>query len=158
MSLDFTRNRLENAPSRINRFIDENLEDWAREEVLRPTQDSALQVGLSQNALNGMDIVKDGFLKVKMIWVFLGPNDVPLHKFLEQGTSPHEIEALGKLFGGADALHWVDKSGKNIFRKKVRHPGFGGYHLLENGWKNHRENLKRRVIEETNNFLEVNKL
>lgn len=158
MDLGFAKNRLENSVRRINKFIDENLEDWTTEEVLRPTQNSALQFGLSQSAINGMSIKKKGFLQVKMIWEFRGPNDVPLHRFLETGTNPHEIRALGELFGGAEALHWKDKAGKDVFAKKVQHPGFGGYHIMENGWKNNREQLKRRIIEETNNFLQVNKL
>lgn len=158
MSLDFTKNRLENAERRIDKFIDENLIDWATEEVLRPTQDSALKFGLSQNALNGMNIVNDGFLKVKMTWEFRGPKNVPLHRFLETGFKEHEINAIGKILGGADYLHWVDKAGKNIFRKRVRHPGFEGYHIMRDGWDKNREQLKRRIIEETNSFLQVNRL
>lgn len=158
MSLEYARNRLENSEKRIQTFIDENIVDWSIENILQPTQKIALEFGLNQNALNGMEIVKDGFMKAKMIWEYRGPDDVPLHIFLEKGFKPHNIEAIGKLLGGADFLKWKDKTGKNIFRKKVRHPGFEGYHILEKGWTENRDSLKSRIVLEVNNFLQVNRL
>lgn len=160
MSLEFAQNRLENSEKRVNKFIDNNLVDWAEEEVLRPAQKKAFEVGLSQNAANGMKIEKDGFMKVKLIWEYRGQNDEPLHLFLEKGFGKggYNIESRGKLFGGADSLSWIDKTGKRIFRHKVRHPGFEGYHIMENAWKENKPHLKRRVIEEVNNFLEANRL
>lgn len=158
MSLEYARNRLENSEKRIHNFIDENIVDWATETILIPTQHSALELGLNQNALNGMKIEKNGFMKAKMTWEYRGPKDVPLHIFLEKGFKAHDIEAIGKLLGGADHLMWVDKTGKKLFRRKVRHPGFAGYGILEKGWGNNKDALKHRVVLEVNNFLQVNRL
>ena len=43
-----------------------------------------------------------------------------LYKMLEfTGAKPHKIRARRVKY-----LHWVDKSGKDVFRKEVNHPGF----------------------------------
>ena len=99
-------------------------------------------------------------MKAEMKWDYRGPDDKPLHLWLEKGFGKggYDIEAKGKEFGGKDYQKFKDGAGKNIFRKKVRHPGFFGYHILTDTWKEMKPQLTRRITEETNNFLEVNKL
>ncbi len=158
MSLEFTKNRLANSNKRIERFIDENIVQWVEDEVLGPTQELAFAEGLSQNAIGHMEVLKDGFMKAKLRWRLIGPKEQPLHLFIERGTKPHIIQALGKLFGGADSLMWRDAGGKPIFRKRVNHPGTEDRRIIERGWDRTKDKLKARAIRETNNFLEVNRL
>lgn len=160
MSLEFTKNRLEKSDTRILKFIDDNIVDWAEVEILAPTRDDVIKLGLSQNAANAVTIKKTGMIKASMIWDYPGPEGEPLHLWLESGFGKggYDIVAKGKQNGGKDYLKYVDKQGKNVFRKKVRHPGFAGYQVIRKGWDNNKDQLKRRIIEETNNFLQVNKL
>ena len=160
MSLEFTLNRLESSEERYIKFIDSNIVDWSEQEILEPAKKRALEFGLSSNAVNGMGIEKVSLMKTILVWEYRGPNGEPLHQFLENGFGKggYDIHAKGKLFGGADHLKWKDKSGKNIFRKKVRHPGFDGYQILQTTWDDKKPFLRRRIITETNNFFQVNKL
>lgn len=149
---------MENAEKRIDQFIDENLLDWSEQVILDPTRRLAREVGLSQNAQNTITIEKVDFLKAQLMWDYEGADGEPLHEFLENGTDPHIIEAKGKINGGSDYLQWKDFGGQFIYRKKVDHPGTDGYKILARGWEQNMEQLQRRIIEETNNWLEVNKL
>ena len=160
MSLQFVRNRLESSDKRVEQFIDTNIQDWSEQVLLEPAQVKAIQLGLSSNAANGMSIEKIGFMKAIMVWEYRGEKGQPLHKFLENGFGKggYDINAIGKDFGGADFLSWVDKSGKRIFRKKVRHPGFKGYKIMRTTWEEKKEQLTQRIALEVNNFMEANRL
>ncbi len=160
MSLEHTKNRLENAESRRDKFVDQNIVDWAEQMILLPTQKAILQLGLSQNAANAVSIVKTGFMKTKIRWDYLGPEGEPLYLWLENGFGKggYDIEAKGKQHGGKDYMKFKDSSGGNVFRKKVRHPGFFGYQVIRKTWDENKDKLKQRIIEETNNFYKVNQL
>lgn len=160
MSLEHTKNRLENADVRIEKFIDQNIVDWAEQTIMMPTQDNIIQLGLSQNAANAVSIVKKSFMNAVLRWDFEGPEGEPLWLWLENGFGKggYDIEAKGKINGHADYLKYVDGTGKNVFRKKVRHPGFAGYQVIQKSWDDNKDKLKQRIIEETNNFNEVNRL
>ena len=158
MSLEFTKNRLQNSDVRVDKFIDENIISWSEDEILQLAQKDGFSRGLSDAVLGTMSIVKRGFMKAAIRWELRTSDGKPLHKFLEKGTDPHTIEALGKLFGGADSLMWRDSSGRPIFRRKVNHPGTEGMFIIENAWRIGKPKLKKRIIMETNNFLEVNRL
>jgi len=160
MSLQFTLNRLENSPKRVDNFIDQNIVDWSEQVLLSEAQKKGIQVGLSATAVNGMLIEKTGFMKAVLAWELIGDKGQPLHKFLENGFGKggYDINAIGKDFGGSDFLTWVDRTGKRIFRKKVRHPGFDGYQILGNTWRENKDKLKQRIVVEVNNFLEANRL
>ena len=160
MTFDFTLNRLENADKRRDDFIDEHIVDWSETILLSAARKKILQVGLSQAAADGITIEKTGYMKAEMTWEYRGKEDKPLHLWLEKGFGKggYDIEAKGKEYGGKDYLKFKDGKGGNIFRKKVRHPGFFGYHIMEDSWKENRGLLQRRIIEESNNFYEVNKL
>jgi hypothetical protein len=82
----------------------------------------------------------------------------PIHFYIEYDTRPHWIEAKGRLHGGSNFLTWEGKDGRQIFAKKVYHPGTTGKHLIENAAKEYKPFLKQRVITETNNFMKVNRL
>ena len=163
MTFDFTLNRLENADKRRDDFIDENIVDWTETVLLFPTRRRIIQFGLSQSAADAVTVIKTGYMKAEMQWEYRNAEGKPLHLWLEKGFGKggYDIEAKGKQNGGKDYLKFKDKAGKNIFiprGKKVRHPGFFGYHILGDTWKEKKPQLTRRIIEETNNFLEVNKL
>ena len=129
-----------------------------QDEILGPTQELAFGEGLSDAAIGNMEVRKDGFMRAKMRWSLINEDGKPLHLFLERGTKPHIIEAIGKLFGGADSLRWFLPTGKPIFRKRVRHPGTKGMRIVERGFEQNKDNLKARGIREVNNFLEAESL
>lgn len=158
ISLDITRLRLESAKSRVLEYIDSNLEEWATDEVVEAAQQIAWQEGLSQNAIAAIHIERVDFLKIKLVWDLFGPNGEPLGVWLEEDTKEHIIEAKGFLGGGAESLMWRDKGGKPIFRKKVKHPGTKGKHIIERGWNEGKKRLERRISRETNNWLQVEKI
>jgi hypothetical protein len=160
LGFEFTQNRLDNSELRVNDFINDHVVEWTEEIVLLPIRNSIIQTGLSQNAANAVRVEKTGYMKAEIVWDYEGPNGEPLYEWLENGFGKggYNIKSKGKLAGGADYLRWKDSNGKPVFRKKVRHPGFAGYGLIKKGWEANKEQLKRRAIEETNNFLEVNRL
>ena len=92
-------NRLINSRKRVNDFIDKNILDWSEQVILEPTKRLAAEVGLSQNAQNGITIQKTGFMSVPLMWDYCSSYNAPLHQFLENGTSPHYIGATGKYHG-----------------------------------------------------------
>ena len=98
MSLEHTKNRIDNSEIRVERFIDQNIVDWSEQELMLPTQDAIIQIGLSQNAANAVSIVKTGFMKVKVRWDFQGPEGETLWKWLENGLGKgfNDIEEKGK--------------------------------------------------------------
>lgn len=155
MSLDLTKQRLQTAKDRINRYIDQNIMLWATEEILLPAQVDVAN-SISQRASEALGLEKSGFMKVDLTWDLRDDDGKPIHFFLEFGTSPHIIRPKGKLFGGADALHWVGPTGKDIFAKIVRHPGSKKHVGLIENIKNERvPALRQRIISETQNYLEI---
>lgn len=158
MSLDITRLRLESSQARILDFIDTNLEDWATDEVVESAQQIAWQQGLSEHAISTIEIERVDFLQVKLVWNLFGKNGEPLGVWLENGTKEHIIEAKGFFGGGAEVLRWYDKSGKPVFRKKVKHPGTKPMHVISRGWEIGRPRLEKRISKEVNNWLKVNRI
>jgi hypothetical protein len=158
MSLDLTKQRLQTTKDRVNTFIDQNIRNWAMETVLLPAQ-TDIQNSISERAARALSLEKTGFMKVDLVWDLRGENNEPIHFYLEFGTDPHIIEPKGKIFGGADALHWKSTAGKDIFAKIVRHPGSKKHVGLVQRIKEERmPALKARIVSETNNWLQVNKI
>lgn len=155
MGIDVARLLLEKAQIRVNQFIDDNIIQWTEEEVLMPTQQMAFNEGVSESGISHMSVVKLGFMKAATKWYWLGPKDIPLHKYLNDGTKPHTIQALGKIFGHADYLRWYDKSGHPIFRRKVKHPGYVGRKYMERGMENNKDKLSTRIKLECNRMMEM---
>ena len=155
--LEYTISRLRQTRDRVNSFIDRNIVDWAQTEMLTPAQKDLLQAGLSQEALDGLSINKIGFMKISLAWRYVKEGK-PIHFYIEYDTRPHWIEAKGRLHGGSDFLTWTGKDGRQMFAKKVYHPGTTGKHLIENAAKEYKPFLKQRIITETNNFMKVNRL
>lgn len=158
ISLDIARLRLGDAKFRIDKFIDQNIVQWAEEELLQRAQKIGWSHGLSENAIGAMFVEKVGFKAVDLVWDYRGPHDEPIHLFIEEDTDAHTIEAKGKFFGGADYLMWRDKMGKPIFRKKVKHPGTKGKHIIRQAKNEGIPELKNRVNRETQKWIELTKL
>jgi len=158
MSFQLTRLRLNSSKNRTDKFIDQNILDWATTTVLQTIRDNMLKSGLSQNAANALSIEKKGFMAVELVWDYRGPNGEPLHFFIEEDTRPHEIRAKGQIAGGADVLRWRGAGGGFVFAKSVQHPGTKGKHLVKQGWEETKENLAARVREETSNKMEIEQL
>jgi hypothetical protein len=158
MALDIARLRLGDAKHRIDKFIDANMVQWAEEEVLTEAQKRAWNRGLSENAISSMYIEKVDFKKWKIVWDYRGPNNEPISSYLEDGTPAHEIYAKGKDFGGSNWLHWLDKTGHNVFRKKVKHPGTTGMHIIRDAWKNSKQRFQKRMKKEVQAYLELTKI
>lgn len=131
---------------------------WAIEEVLLPAKVD-IENSISVKAAEALSVEKTGLMKVDLKWDLRGENNEPIHFFLEFGTSPHIIKPKGKLFGGADSLHWTGPSGKDVFAKIVRHPGSKKHvGLVQNIRKERMPALLSRIISETQNKLEIDSL
>lgn len=155
MVLELTKHRLNSAESRVDKFIDSNLMDWASTELLEPVKTELLAGGLSQSAADAVSLQKTGFMKVEIRWDYRDSDDEPLHFFIEYDTKPHVIEARGKIHGGADSLKFPSGGGKNIFRKRVRHPGTKGKMILHTAVEKYKPALRQRIIEESNNYMRL---
>ena len=154
MSLDLTKQRLYSIETRVNKFIDQNIVQWATEEILLPGQ-TDIANSVSQRASEALSIEKTGFMKVDLKWDFRNEEGAPIHFFLEYGTRPHEIRAKGKDNGGADALHWTGPSGESRYAKVVQHPGTQSRELISQIKEERIPDLRRRIVDETQNYMEL---
>ncbi len=163
MSLDITKQRLESIVRRVETFIDQNISTWATQEVLLPAQ-TDLTNSISEKAGQALSIDKSGWMKVDLVWDLRGENNEPLHFYLEFGTDPHTITPKGKEHGGADVLHWKGPSGGFIiggdnFAMSVKHPGSKKHvGLIDNIRKERMPDLQKRIVTETNNRMEIDKI
>ena len=77
---------------------------------------------------------------------------------------PHIIRPKGKDSGGADVLHWKGPSGGFIiggdsFAMEVNHPGSKKHiGLIEGIRKERTPDLQKRIVQETNNRMEIEKI
>ena len=154
MSLDLTKQRLFSIETRVIKYIDQNIMQWATEEILLPGQ-TDIANSVSQRASEALSLEKTGLMKVDLVWDFRSEEGAPIHFFLEYGTRPHEIRAKGKEHGGADALHWTGPSGESRFAKVVQHPGTQARELISQIKEERVPDLKRRIVDETQNFMEL---
>jgi hypothetical protein len=155
MTLDISRLRLGDSKYRIKNFMDGNMVQVAEETMLTTAQKLAWNRGLSENAISAMYIERVEYMKWDFIWDYRGPKNEPISLFLNDGTDAHDIEALGKDFGGADMLSWVDKFGKRVFRPKVRHPGTTGMKIKENAWKQSKGDFTRKMRKLVEDYMEL---
>src|SRR5437899_3654932 len=149
---------MDSAKWRMDKFIDQNAQQWFDETVVQTAQKIAWSKGLSEDSISTIYSEKVDYLSYSLIWDLKGPKDVPLAVFLEEGITAHDIEALGKIYGGADSLSWVSKTGKRLFRKKVRHPGTKGMKIIERAWKEGIPLFNKRVKKETENYMRLTKI
>ena len=155
MSFDLTKQRLQSAKDRVNRFIDQNIMQWAMETVLLPAR-ANIEQSINIRAAEALTLQKSGYMKVDLVWNLRSEDGAPLHYYLEFGTSPHQIRAKGREHGGADALHWTGPSGESRFAKVVQHPGSQKHVGLVDGIKEERmPALRERIISETQNRMET---
>ena len=154
MSLDLTKQRLFSIETRVNNYIDQNIIQWATEEILLPGQ-TDIANSVSQRASEALSLEKTGFMKVDLVWDFRNEEGAPIHFFLEYGTRPHEIRAKGKDNGGADALHWTGPSGESRYAKVVQHPGTQARELISQIKEERIPDLRRRIVDETQSYMEL---
>ena len=154
MSLDLTKQRLFSIETRVTKYIDQNIMQWATEEILLPGQ-TDIANSVSQRAAEALSLEKSGFMKVDLVWDFRNEEGAPIHFFLEFGTRPHEIRAKGRDHGGADALHWTGPSGESRFAKVVQHPGTQARELISQIKEERVPDLRRRIVDETQNYMEL---
>ena len=55
-------------------------------------------------------------------------------------------------------LRWLSAAGNPIFRKRVQHPGFRGYHLIRDGKQKYEDDLRKRIEQESENMAQVERL
>ena len=157
MSLEFARLRLDNASQRTNKFIDDHIVEWTEEEIAEPIRETARSLQLSQRVQDAIYVEKADFMKAEVVFD-LQIDGVDVSDLLENGFRPHEIHAKGKEMGGADWLRWYDESGRIHFARKVMHPGFEGYHFMENGVAENEQFLQRRIEQEVETYLNRERL
>jgi len=163
MSLEITKQRLLSAKGRVDKFIDQNIIIWATEEILLPGQGDIEASGLSARAAQALSLDKTGFMKFDLKWDFRGPNNEPLHFFIEFGTKPHIIRPKGKIAGGADVLHWKGASGgfvigEDHYAAIVNHPGTKAKNLVQTIKDEREPDLQARIINEVENKMEIEKI
>jgi len=157
MSLDFTRLRLDNASQRINRFIDDHIVEWAEEEIAEKIRQTVTSLGLSQRVRDAVGVEKADFTQAEVVFD-LQDGDTDISDLLEKGSRPHEILPKGRDGGGANILRWFSPTGNPIFRRRVQHPGFQGYHFMEEGVRQNEFNLQRRIEREVEEFMQKERL
>ena len=67
----------------------------------------------------------------------------------EFGTGPYEIRPRTK-----SVLHWVTKSGEDVFAKYVMHPGIKGKRYLQRAFEDNRDRIIRRLERGINQIVE----
>ena len=157
MSLDLTKQRLFSIETRVIKYIDQNIMQWATEEILLPGQ-TDIANSVSQRASEALSLEKTGLMKVDLVWDFRSEEGAQVHFFLEYGTRPHEIRAKGREHGGADALHWTGPSGESRYAKVVQHPGTQSRELIAQIKEERTPDLRQRIIDETQKFMEINSI
>ena len=126
--------RLETLSFRAQKFMDQNMMDFAIREILDPMKSIASSRGHAQSFIDSMTIVKLDFMKIGFAISYdrKTATGIPINKLLEFGwDGPYEIN-------GNPWLHWTGgKYGAgDHFAQSVTHPGFIGYHMLDtlNNW------------------------
>jgi len=142
--------RLADADERAARYVDSKMIDWFIQEVVDPTKKLAYSRRHAQRFIDSIKAEKKEFLKVRLVVDEIpGPTGINLNELLEFGwRGPYMIY-------GNPWLHWTNSQGE-YFRRKVEHPGFPGYHLLDSvrdqGFYN---KFMHRIIRETNQYMEA---
>ena len=153
MSLELTKQRLNSAKERIDKYIDQNIVTWATEEILLPAVVD-IRNSISGTAARALKLEKTGFMKVDLVWDLRTDDDKPLSFYLEFGTDPHTIEPKED-----GVLSWTGANGGRIYAKRVNHPGSKKHVGLVQNIKNERSpNLIKRIIRETQNHMEIDKI
>lgn len=134
--------RLESAIPRAKQYMDIICVDVAIREILDPLKAEAQSRKLAQSYIDHFSIEKTGFIKIDLI------NDHPISQWLEYGTGPHVIE--GNLAFEID--------GETIFTNKVDHPGFPGYHIIDDKINELSLNYSTKLSHEASDYLERSKM
>lgn len=163
---------MQSAPIRAQLFIEQNIETWAREEIIPEILANAGK--FRDLYAQHLKIERVSPLKVNVVldWQqkghFIGEKK-PIGIFVDQGTKAHIIEPRGPW-----PLHWIETVAaakvfpqfskaagfieRHVYRWRVRHPGTKAVKAMEKGAKKGVPKFKKRVIMETTNFLERSKM
>jgi len=117
----------------IEAHIDRNIVEWVDETVGYFCRDFAEIAGLPRHITESIHTEKTGFMEAEVrndLERLTDSGVIPLGKFLNSGWGKGGYDIHVRW---ANALTWIDDFGKRKFAKKVRHPGFEGYHFMEDG-------------------------
>ena len=70
MVLEITEQRLLSTKARVDRYIDQNLMEWATEEILLPGQ-TDISRSVNEKASQGLALEKSGFMKIDLTWEYI---------------------------------------------------------------------------------------
>ena len=161
MGLDVARLRLGDAEFRVEKYITGVIQEVADEEFTERAQKKAWRHGFSEKVIGSIrtEVEFNGpKWDIYMIWDYTGDKGEPIAVFLEDGVNAHPIEAKGKAFGGADYLAWMSKNGKMVFRKKVNHPGYAGFHVMRDAYREGLPLFTKKLEKKTQEFMDLNRL
>lgn len=149
--------RLSDADERASKYIDSKIVNWFIEEVFDPTVSLATSRGHAQRFIDALFVTKPGFLNVQLAAKPLLTEDGrDLFQMLEEGwgeggydINPQDPDGLLVWTGGKYG------PGRHA-AKKVRHPGFPGYHLFDSvkNW-GFMDKFFARITSETTQYMEA---
>lgn len=154
--LDIARLRLGDLEFRVDKYIEENLQEWAEFIILDLAQKKAYAKGLSDSVLASMYITMTGPTSFSLIWDYRGPNNEPISLWLEKGTIPHDIPKAGNF--GAKTLTWIGKDGKRVFRRRVKHPGTKPMWICRDAIKEGKPKLLSYIKKQVENYLRADRI
>lgn len=150
MSLDVASMRLESLEFRTEAFIDSICVDVFIREVQDPLKEIATSKGHAQRFIDSIQVKKMAFMTPAIGLGYTDSKGNPLGIWLEKGTKPHRIPKLGKVT--MLKFYW-EKLGKWVKFPHVMHPGFIGYHLLDE-LPPLMQRYANEISKQTNIFLE----
>ena len=139
-------------------IIDAGLQDWTDKTIGQACRNLAKSKGLSDNVVSNIKTVKTGYCDVDVVFDY-AVGGKPVGMWLEKGFGSGGYDIYPR---HAKFLHWVTSENAGVFFPQfnrvsgtlemhhyalhVRHPGFAGYHFMEDGYKQGYPDLMR-VIE-----------
>lgn len=141
-----TQLRLDSVDFRAEQFIDQNLTIWAEETIVSKIEEIAKSIGVPEEYLNSVQIVKSGWMKVEVILDYT-KDGKPLGIWFENGTEAHGI--LGNPF----LRFFWEKIQKWVVLRKVKHPGTKAHHIMQRAEDEGMNLLAGMIPDKTTNYL-----
>lgn len=151
--MSFPALELQDPEPEILQLYDENIVQWADEEIAESMRAVARAANMSQHYIDSIKVIKTGFATVKIINIHEHASK------LEFGTRPHKITTKG----GPNArnpprkLKFPGQTGAIkgfIFAPEVDHPGTRPMLIMTKGWEIGVPLFKQRAIREAEKFRE----
>ena len=150
--------RTQSLPFRIQEFTNHRILDIANKTLLKSIKDEAMQKGMPQRYINGIQSDFDG--EHLWIWVdFKGKRLEPLDLFFEEGTKSHFIKPTKK-----KALAWVEAGAIGVvsaFRKFSKGhwvSGIEARHIFRDGFRKGFPEFKQKLQLELEQYLQESML